>query len=236
MHTTSGAAETGLVARRRTQRQLPALELGTRPEPWRRMFTEQSQTREMDGSLVARLAAGDERALAQLYDRLGATAYSMALAILGDAADAEETVADAFAQVWRSAAKFDMERGSVSAWVFTITRTRALDRLRAHRRRSRLLEIAATEADDGQVLAPEPLPAADRELEREEIGARVRESLAALPEPQRKVIELAYFGGLSQSEIAERLREPLGTVKTRTRSALEKLRAALSPLRPEMGP
>lgn len=236
MQTTSGAAETGLVARRRTQRQLPALELGTRPEPWRRMFTEQSQTREMDGSLVARLAAGDERALAQLYDRLGATAYSMALSILGDAADAEETVADAFAQVWRSAAKFDMERGSVSAWVFTITRTRALDRLRAHRRRSRLLEIAATEADDGQVLAPEPLPAADRELEREEIGARVRESLAALPEPQRKVIELAYFGGLSQSEIAERLREPLGTVKTRTRSAMEKLRAALSPLRPEMGP
>ena len=184
-----------------------------------------------DSALVAQAASGDERALGQLYDRYGSMAFSLACSIVGEQADAEEVVADAFAQVWRSASGFDPARGSVAAWLATIVRTRALDLVRSRKRRARVLEEAAVVTDEGETLVLAPtLEAADRGAEMTEASAIVRKSLAELPPPQRKVIELAYFGGLSQSEIAAHLSEPLGTVKPRMRAAMEKLRQALRPL------
>lgn len=204
----------------RASRTAPATRRGTIPD---------------DARLAERLAGGDERALAELYDRTSPTAYALALAMLRDPADAEEAVADTFAQVWRTAGSFDASRGSLAAWVNTITRSRALDRLRARRRRGSALERAALESEEGLSLPLAELDPVDARVERSEVGAVVRQSLAALPEAQRRVIEMAYFGGLSQSEIAAALREPLGTVKTRTRAGMEKLRQALSPLRAEVG-
>jgi len=184
-----------------------------------------------DSALVAQAAGGDERALGELYDRYGGMSFSLACAIVGEHADAEEVVADAFAQVWRSASGFDAARGSVAAWLATIVRTRALDLLRSRKRRARVLEEAAVVTDEGEslVLAPS-VESTDRSAELTETSVIVRKSLAELPLPQRRVIELAYFGGLSQSEIAAQLSEPLGTVKTRMRAGMDKLRQALRPL------
>lgn len=177
------------------------------------------------------MATGDERALGDLYDRHGAMAYALALAIVGERADAEEAVADAFGQAWRQAGEFDPARGSVPAWLATITRTRALDLVRARGRRARALSRAASESGEGFAA---PLAAAgdapDRGVERAETRRLVVRVLAELPDAQRRVIELAYYGGLSQSEIAAELQEPLGTVKTRMRTAMEKLRGSLAPL------
>jgi RNA polymerase sigma-70 factor (ECF subfamily) len=184
-----------------------------------------------DSALVAQAAGGDERALGELYDRYGGMAYSLACAIVREPADAEEVVADAFAQVWRSAAGFDPARGSVAAWIATIARTRALDLVRSRKRRARVLEEAAVVTDEGETLVLAPtLESPDRGAEATETSAIVRRSLAELPPLQRRVIELAYFGGLSQSEIAAQLAEPLGTVKTRMRAGMEKLRQALRPI------
>ncbi len=183
------------------------------------------------------MSAGDERALGELYDRHAATAYALAVAMVGEQADAEEVVADAFGQVWRTSAQFDPERGSVPGWLATITRTRALDLLRARGRRARAID-RATAAGEGGLAAPlgGPGDAPDRGVERAEARRLVTRSLAELPEPQRRVLELAYFGGLTQSEIAAALQEPLGTVKTRMRAGLEKLRGALAPLLSEGRP
>jgi RNA polymerase sigma-70 factor, ECF subfamily len=158
-------------------------------------------------------------------------AFSLACAVVGDHTDAEEVVADAFAQMWRSAAGFDPARGSVTAWLATIVRTRALDLVRARNRRARVLEEAAVVTDEGETLVIAPtVESPDRDAELTETRAIVRRSLADLPAPQRRVIELAYFGGLSQSEIAAQLSEPLGTVKTRMRAGMERLRQALRPV------
>ena len=177
------------------------------------------------------MAAGEERALGELYDRHGGMAYALALAIVREGADAEEVVADAFGQVWRSVAQYDPGRGSVAGWLATITRTRALDLVRARGRRTRAVERAA-QADADGLAAPLATAAdqPDRGIERQEARRLVARSLGELPEPQRRVIELAYFGGLSQTEIAAELQEPLGTVKTRMRAAMEKLRGSLAPL------
>jgi RNA polymerase sigma-70 factor (ECF subfamily) len=183
-----------------------------------------------DRALVARAAAGDDRALGALYDRHGRTTYALAYAIVGERADAEEVVADAFGQAWRDAAAYDPARGTVGAWLATITRARALDLVRRRGRRSRAHERAARDAGDGFAAPVATAEAPDRGVERMEIGVRVRRALGSLPEAQRRVIELAYFGGLSQSEIAAELQEPLGTVKTRMRAGMEKLRAQLRPL------
>ncbi len=189
-----------------------------------------------DCALVERMAERDERALGELYDRHGGTVYSLAFAIVGERADAEEVVADSFGQAWRTAEHFDPARGSVAAWFATITRTRALDLVRARGRRARALMRAASGNSEGLAA---PIAAAgdapDRGVERQETRHLVQRSLAELSEPQRRVIELAYFGGLTQTEIAVELQEPLGTVKTRMRAGLEKLRGSLVPLLPREG-
>lgn len=199
--------------------------------PASRMSSTGALVNQRDLAAVARLVAGDERGLAELYDRHGTLAYSLAAAILHDGPDAEEVVADAFSQVWRTAANFDPSRGSVVAWITTIVRTRALDLIRSQRRRARMLDRAEALADGGT--APglgAGAEMADRAVELSEAQVLVRRALDELPAPQRVALELAYFSGLSQSEIAERLGEPLGTIKTRMRSGMEKLRQSLGPI------
>jgi RNA polymerase sigma-70 factor (ECF subfamily) len=176
---------------------------------------------------MARAAAADERAMTDLYDRYGTLVYTVAYRIVGQRADAEEVVVDAFTQAWREAARFEAERGSVAAWLTTIARSRALDLLRARGRRERLVVDAAGGMEGGGSGGPEA-PAADR-AEDDERRWVVKLALEGLSAPQRQAIELAFFEGLSQSEIAERLNEPLGTVKTRVRLGMQKLREALRP-------
>jgi RNA polymerase sigma-70 factor (ECF subfamily) len=190
-----------------------------------------------DGALVARAAGGDERALGLLYDRYGAVLYAVAYRVVGGRADAEEVVVDAFAQVWRDAPRFEAGRGSVAGWLTTIARSRALDLVRARSRRERAVGAAAATADRqdappamGDLLAD---PAAS--LDQDERRRQVRRALDGLSPSQRQAIELAYFEGLSQSEIAERLQQPLGTVKTRVRLGMQKLREALRPFYFERG-
>jgi RNA polymerase sigma-70 factor, ECF subfamily len=180
-----------------------------------------------DRDLVASAAAGDERAIASLYDRYGGVLYAVAYRIMGQRADAEEVVIEAFAQAWREAPRFEPGRGSVAGWLTMIARSRALDMVRARARRER---ITATAAADRPGVSPgmsDWRPDAGRALDDAERRARVKQALATLSPPQRQAIELAYFEGLSQSEIAERLQEPLGTVKTRVRLGMQKLRERL---------
>ncbi len=184
-----------------------------------------------DARLVARAAQGDASALAALYDRHGRAAYALARALVGGASDAEDVVASAFAQLWQTASRYDAARGSVAAWITTMTRSRALDLLRAQRRRSRLHERAAADGD-GFAVSLGDVGAPDADAERAEVARAVRASLATLPQAQRRAIELAFFGGMSHTDVAQALGQPLGTVKTRIRSGMLKLREALRPLLP----
>jgi RNA polymerase sigma-70 factor, ECF subfamily len=174
-----------------------------------------------DRGIVRRLAGGDRSALADLYDRHSGVVYSLAYRIVGSP-DAEDVVQDVFAQAWRQADRYDPDRATVVAWLLNMTRTRAIDRLRADRTR---LQVTV---DEGP-LAIAPQQQADQEQGaiHAERASRVRAALGMLAAAQRQALELAYYAGLTHTEIAERLGEPLGTVKTRIRSALLKLRAAL---------
>jgi RNA polymerase sigma-70 factor (ECF subfamily) len=186
-----------------------------------------------DVDVLGAIRSRDSQGLAALYDRYAAGLHGLALRITDDGPDAEEVVSDVFAQVWRDAHRFDPSRGSVASWLVTITRSRALDMVRARGRRARLAEIAARETPvhaAAMGAPPEPADARAFAVERELL---VRDALAALPEEQRQVLELAYFGGMSQSEIATELATPIGTVKTRARLAFVKLRDLLRPLAPE---
>src|SRR5579862_3451356 len=186
-----------------------------------------------DLALVRRVAAGNESALSSLYDRWQGAVSALADRILGDADEADDVVEETFWQAWRDAERYDAARGSVQTWLLTIARTRALDRLRARRRRREESADAEEAGSSGTIASLTPDPAADSAAGAEQGEQRriVFTALAALPAEQRTTIELAYYGGLSQSEIAAQMREPLGTVKTRTRMALQKLREALAALR-----
>ena len=184
-----------------------------------------SQEQDNSGTWLARAAAGDGAALAALYDRHARIVYSVALRIVGDEADAEDVVQEVFAQVWRQASRYDGTRGTVEAWLLTMARTRAIDRLRARRARP---DSGATLADDASSERPAVVVDPADALMAARDAKRIRDALDELPLVQRLAIELAYFEGLTQSQIAERLEEPLGTVKTRIRLGLLKLRDALS--------
>jgi RNA polymerase sigma-70 factor (ECF subfamily) len=174
-----------------------------------------------ESRLISRLAAGDADAAAELYDRYAGQVLALARRILRNDSDAEEVVQDVFSQVWRTAARYQPARGRVAAWLLVITRTRAIDRLRARQVRPEIVPDAFPE--DMAAAGPS---APDRLLSDEE-AARVRDALVTLPDAQRTALELAYYEGLTQSEIAARLTEPLGTVKTRIRTALAALRQRL---------
>jgi RNA polymerase sigma-70 factor, ECF subfamily len=180
-----------------------------------------------DSELIARAATGDERAMASLYDRFGGVLYAVAYRIVGQRADAEEVVIEALAQVWREAPRFEPSRGSVAGWLAMIARSRALDMVRARTRRERITATAAADRPGNSPGMSDWRPDAGRALDDAERRSRVRRALDLLSPPQRQAIELAYFEGLSQSEIAERLQEPLGTIKTRVRLGMQKLRESL---------
>jgi RNA polymerase sigma-70 factor (ECF subfamily) len=176
--------------------------------------------------LLSRIALRDAAALSSLYDLTASAVHGVCRRILRDASDAEEATGDVFLQVWQKAARFDPARGDALTWLLTLARSRAIDRLRA-RGAVRRLE---TGLDDGRDAAsPDPGPEATSSLAQR--AARVREALAELPVEQREAVELAYFEGLTHTEIAERLAQPLGTAKSRIRLALAHLRRALEPAR-----
>lgn len=174
----------------------------------------------VDHLMLRRIAAGESSALGELYDRYGSLAYALAFRIVGNAGDAEEIVQDVFLHVWRQAERYDPARATVTGWILMLTRSRAIDRLRARQSRPRLGE---RDLDWGHE------PARDQEMAAitQQAATRMKAELEALPDAMRKAIELAYYDGLAHAEIAERLQEPLGTVKTRLRSALTRLRATL---------
>jgi RNA polymerase sigma-70 factor, ECF subfamily len=182
-----------------------------------------AEDRAADQAALERIRRGDADALAELYDRHARPVYSLALRILQHQADAEDIVQDVFAQAWRQAARFDAARGNVAAWLLTMARSRAIDRLRA--RRARPDQDAGAEVPIDVADASMP---ADLQLLSAEAVARVRAALDALPLLQRFAIELAYYEGLTHTEISERLEQPLGTIKTRIRLALNKLRETLA--------
>ena len=173
-----------------------------------------------DEALVALVARGDEDALAELYDRVSRIAYGLALRVLRDERHAEDAVQEAFLQVWRSAATFRAERAKASTWILTLVHRRAVDLVRREERRQ-----AEPLPDDGEsAQAPEQTDeAAWLRFERE----RVQTALRQLPDVQREALELAYYGGFSQSELAERLGVPLGTIKSRMFAGLARLRELL---------
>lgn len=177
-----------------------------------------------DAALVRAIASGSSDALGALYDRHAALVFGLARRITGRQEDAEEVVQDVFAQVWRQAARYQDGRATVAGWVVMLARTRAIDRLRARMARPDLAAPVAPD-DAPALVAREPDPEVVTMSAQD--GHRVRRVLAALPDAQRSLVELAYYGGLTHTEIAGQTGIPLGTVKTRLRTALIALREAL---------
>ncbi|HZP60658.1 MAG TPA: sigma-70 family RNA polymerase sigma factor, partial [Opitutaceae bacterium] len=172
-----------------------------------------------------RMAQGDRAAFAQLYDRFSRPLYVTALRILGDAREAEDIVQEVFLSLWNKSAAYSAERGTAFSWAVTLTRNRAIDRVRMRRRRGEILEQSAP-ADLGYEWSSDATDCADSLVFKEKAG-QVRTALAALPAEQKQAVELAFFSGLTQQEIAAKLNQPLGTVKARIRRGLLRLREAL---------
>lgn len=179
--------------------------------------------REPDSALIGRMMAGDEAALSALYDRYAAMLFGMLARILRDQQAAEEVLQDLFLQLWRNAAQFDATRGSLPAWLMVIGRNRAISRLRGRRDREVLEE---EEGDFANTFASSQN--IEDETVRAELARNISAALAQLPVEQRQAVELAYFEGMTQSEIASRTGIPLGTVKTRVRTAMQTLRQILA--------
>ncbi|MGH9436052.1 MAG: sigma-70 family RNA polymerase sigma factor [Terriglobia bacterium] len=180
---------------------------------------QRDEGRAADLDLIRRVAAGDESALAALYDRYSGVVYSVANRVLRDTGAAEEVLQDIFYQLWGTAASFDAARGGLGGWLLVSARNRAIDRLR----RRKPVDTAMTDA---------VIPASfnlESSLAQSELIAKIRATFDILPPSQRQAVELAYFEGMTHSEIAQRTGEPLGTVKSRLRSALQSLRQVLKP-------
>jgi len=168
-----------------------------------------------DLAAVTAMKSGDQGALAELYDRYSSVVYAVALRILGDAGAAEDVLQEVFLQLWRNPAAFDAARGSLGAWLAVISRNRAIDFLRRRRPETDIEDVVLS-------VAPDLAGDADRSRAAE----KVRGVLGAMPSLQRSALEMAYFEGLSHSEIASKTGEPLGTIKTRIRAGLMTLRKA----------
>jgi RNA polymerase sigma-70 factor (ECF subfamily) len=172
--------------------------------------------RDQDSSRMDRVRAGDPRALEELYDRHNGLLYSLVMRIVRRAPDAEEVLQEAWLQIWRGAATYNASRGAVGAWLVTVARSRAIDRIRSEGSRQRAEQAAGVDP-------PAPTEDASANAAHRQMSERVSRALDQLGSQHRQVLELAYFGGLTQTEIAERLNTPLGTVKSWTRQALVRL-------------
>lgn len=170
---------------------------------------------QMDGDLLAQIDHGDEKAMAEIYDRYSKVVYSVALRVLREPAAAEDVLQEIFMQVWRNPSKFVPAKGTLGGWLAVVTRNRAIDKLRRKRPTEQVEEMQL----------PSPCNLAE-EAERNTMMERARTFIVKLPPEQRKTLEMAFFDGLTHSEIAEMTGDPLGTVKTRIRSALLTLRKA----------
>lgn len=180
-----------------------------------------------DAQLLRRAGQGDQSALGELYDRWVRPLHALACNILRDPAESEDVLHDVFMTLWQKSADFDSSRGHAFAWAATLVRNRAIDRLRSRARRAELLDQSVP-ADLGYDETNTPANGGDTASLKENATA-VRRALASLPAEQRDALHLAYFGGLTQLEIAEKLAQPLGTVKARIRRGLLKLRDVLTP-------
>jgi RNA polymerase sigma-70 factor (ECF subfamily) len=165
--------------------------------------------------MVTALKAGDQSAVAQLYDRYSSVVYAVALRVLGDTGAAEDVLQEVFLQLWRNPGAFDAARGSLAPWLAVIARNRAIDFLRKRKPETDLEDVIVSVAPD---LA--------RDADRARAAEKVRGVIGAMPPPQRSALEMAYFEGMSHSEIASKTGEPLGTIKTRIRAGLITLRKA----------
>jgi RNA polymerase sigma-70 factor (ECF subfamily) len=174
-------------------------------------------------ALLARIAQGDREAFGRFYDAFAGLALGLIRRILRDPAASEKVLQEVFWQIWQEAARYDPRRGSPEAWVVMRSKTRAIDRLRAIRRREKTFVAPVDESVARSSETPGENPGVAAETK-----GLVRSALDGLPEPQRRVVELAFFEGLTQSEIASRLGKPLGTVKTRARLGLERLRSLMT--------
>jgi RNA polymerase sigma-70 factor, ECF subfamily len=181
-----------------------------------------------DATLVARIAEGDGHALETLYDRYSRVVYSFSLRMLADTNSAEDLTQEVFLRLWRQGGSYQHSRGAFLTWLLSVTHNMAIDEIRRRKRRP----VAVDGADDDQTLSALPDTRTDVENAAwlTSLHAIVREALQDIPPSQRHAIELAYFSGLTQREIAERLNEPLGTIKTRMRLGLLKLRERLGPI------
>jgi RNA polymerase sigma-70 factor (ECF subfamily) len=182
------------------------------------LHPEQAQITDLD--ILRAVAGGDEQALSALYDRYRLILFGLILRILHSQAEAEDVLQEVFLQVWRRASDFDETRGRPFTWLVTLARSRAIDRLRSLGSRERTAQEAARDV-------PDSISDASDDAVKSEQSEIVRAALRELPEEQRRTLLLAYFEGLTQSEIAERLNTPLGTIKTRMRSGMIKLRELL---------
>lgn len=182
-------------------------------------------TSTIDPNLLARVAKGDQQAYSQLYDHSSTLLFTLAFRILGNHEEAAELLQDVYLEIWRKVSRYDVGRGTPIAWLVTLTKSRAIDRLRARTARGYRATSSLEKGTTAQVADPGPSPLetqADQELR-----IAVGNAVAGLPQAQQQAIELAYYEGLSHAEIAERLNQPLGTVKTRIKLGMSKLRDSL---------
>ena len=194
-------------------------------EPWRAELNDpESMTSRRDADVIRRIRAGDRAAFLEFYDRYAPLLLSVATRVLGDRREAEDVLQDVCTQIWQKSTGYDAQLGSLSSWAVTLTRNKAIDRVRATSRRRRLAEEMAQSSEQ---LEESPGASANELLYGRERAQRIRTALDELAADQRQVIELAFFAGLSQSEIAARLAQPLGTVKARIRRGMLKLREQL---------
>lgn len=181
---------------------------------------------DLDGELLRRIGAGDRDAFAEFYDRYSTLMFSVACKILNNSNEAEDVLQETLVQIWEKAERFDPKLGKASSWAATLVRNKAIDRIRASQRRSRLAEDAGAEL----AITNEVADTANEAVHGHDKARLIQSAIGELPAEQRHAIELAYFSGLTQDEISKKLNEPLGTIKARIRRGLLKLRDQLEGL------
>jgi RNA polymerase sigma-70 factor (ECF subfamily) len=186
----------------------------------------EQEAQDRDIELLRQIAAGDRASFAEFYDRHSTLMFSVACKILNDTNEAEDVLQDTFMQIWEKASKFDSKLGKASSWAAILVRNKAIDRIRASQRRTRLAEEAGAE----QATTAPITDTANENLYGHEKAQMIQSAIGELPTEQRQAIELAYFSGLTQDQISKKLNEPLGTIKARIRRGLLKLRDQLEGL------
>ena len=181
----------------------------------------------IDTHLLTLIAKGDRRAFGQLYDRSSQVLFTLSLKMLGDREEAEDLLQEVYTEVWRKSVRYDERRGSPMAWLTTLTRSRGIDRIRARASRGHGMTESIDDVPIADTQGHDPTPF-DQQADAEVQGF-VMKALVELPAAQRQALELSYYEGMSHSEIAERLKEPVGTIKTRIKLGMSKLKSALQP-------